>query len=223
MKNKITLDNEIGNIDSSFSYFEKFNLPKESKILDVGCNYGSLIYNIFLRGYKDVYGIDVSEPSITKGKKNYKQISNSLSAYDGKRIPFEDSTFDIILMFDVIEHIPDIHRFLAEEINRVLKQGGIFIFQTPNKYTNIPWEMYQTRSFTRYKSYHCSLQTLPSLKKLLDKAGFNEIVLEKHTIITDHNIRTLKNKIGFLAMPILYTLQNLPMFLTSNFWGYCKK
>jgi len=61
-------------------------------------------------------------------------------------------------MFDVIEHIPNIEDFLKGQVYRVLKEKGIFVFQTPNKIINIPWEIINQRSLTKWKKYHCSLQ-----------------------------------------------------------------
>src|SRR3989338_8206674 len=117
MKEKIS-EKERGNIQSSLEYFIKFNIPKNAKILDVGCNYGSLIYNLSKLGYKNVYGIDVNKDSINTGKKEYKKLSKNLSCYSGNNIPFKDESFDVVLMFDVIEHIPNVQSFLKNEVYR---------------------------------------------------------------------------------------------------------
>ena len=157
---KITLQKqELGNVQSSLDYFLKFNIPKNAKILDLGCNYGSLIHNLYLKGYKNIYGIDVNKKSIQKGKESYKKISKKLINYDGRKIPFKDDSFDVVLMFDVIEHVSNIQDFLKNEVYRILKEKGNFIFQTPNKIINIPWEIINQKSFTKWKNYHCSLQT----------------------------------------------------------------
>jgi len=43
---KIKQEKEHGNIDSSLEYFLKFDLPKNARILDIGCNYGSFIKKV---------------------------------------------------------------------------------------------------------------------------------------------------------------------------------
>ena len=53
MTKKIDLK-EKGNIQSSFEYIMKFDLPKTAKILDIGCNHGSLIKKLYDVGYKNV-------------------------------------------------------------------------------------------------------------------------------------------------------------------------
>ena len=218
------LQNEHGNIASSFNYFMKFNLPKKSEILDIGCNYGSLIYNLTNKGYNNVQGIDINKKNLKIGEKEYPKLKNKLLNYNGEKLPFPDKSFDVILMFDVIEHIPKVQEFLKDEVYRVLKDRGIFIFQTPNKLTNIPWMIIRTKSLTKWKKWHCSLQTYRNLEKLLEKSNFKNIKIEKCKIYTEHN----KTKIGKvfgkrLAKLILKFLAKLPTSLNSNFWGCGKK
>jgi len=218
MESKIrTLPQEHGNISSSLDYFLKFDIPKNAKILDVGCGW-SLAYNIFLKGYKNIEGIDVDKERIKKGKKNYPNFSKKIKYYSGKKIPFSDNSFDVVLMFDVIEHIPNVEKFLKEEVYRVLKKGGIFIFQTPNKWINIPWEIINKKSFTKWKEYHCSLQTKRSLYHLLRKSGFKDIIIEKGNILTEHNKSKVRKKLGPLGLILLYFLSILPLSLNPNLW-----
>jgi 2-polyprenyl-3-methyl-5-hydroxy-6-metoxy-1,4-benzoquinol methylase len=56
---------------------------------------------------------------------------------------FEDNTFDMVVTFQVIEHIKNDHLFI-QEIKRVLKQEGLFIMTTPNRkmsLTRNPWHV----------------------------------------------------------------------------------
>lgn len=219
----VTFEREFGNIRSSYDYFHRFGIGKENRILDIGCNYGSLIYNLYEAGYQDVTGVDVDAAAVEEGKAKYVDIADRLLPYDGLELPFEDERFDVVVMFDVIEHIPAIDDFLREQACRVLRPGGLFIFQTPNKYINIPWEVINHRSFTRYKEFHCSLQTYNSLPKLLENAGFDHVHIEKYNILTEHNKNKVTRKIGAWAVPILNVLSALPLRMFPNFWGICRK
>lgn len=224
MKNIVTQANEHGNIVSSYLYFQKFGFAKDKKILEIGCSYGSLLFNLYDDGYKDVQGIDIDEEFVKCGKKTYKSIADKINLYNGVKIPFDDETFDVVLMFDVIEHIPRVHLFIKNEISRVLKKDGFFIFQTPNKYPNIIWQMVNQRSFVKWRtSEHCSLQTTKSLRNSLKEGQFYYSAIGKHTILTQLNFQKIKKKIGPIGVPLRYLLQSVPLFLYTNLWGYAKK
>ena len=136
---------------------------------------------------------------------------------------FGDNSFDVVTMFDVIEHINNINEFLSGEVRRVLKQGGRLLFQTPNIYSNIPWEIFVHRSIHKYKEYHVSLQSYRSLNRLLKSAGFVEILIEKRDIRTPYYLRELKKYIGPFAYPVLSIGNLLPVRCATNFWGHCTK
>lgn len=218
-----TVHNEHGNIEASLSYVLKQQIPKSSRILDIGCRYGSLIYNLHRQGYGHVYGFDINQKSINIGKAAYREISPKLICGNRHSLPFADAFFDLVLMFDVLEHIGEVERYLQREVYRVLKQGGRLLFQTPNKYTNIPWEIAARRSLTRWQKYHCSLQTKGSLQKLLLDSGFSEVKLEKHLLLTDYNVNKAKKNVGRPGIFLLKLWGKLPLSLYPNFWGTAGK
>ena len=213
---------EWGNIEGSVEYVKCKSIPRDSKLLDIGCNTGSTIFNLHQYGFTNVYGVDVEKNSINLGREIYAQISDRLVDYDGVKLPFEDNSFDVVTMFDVIEHITNIDRFIREEVRRVLRECGILLFQTPNKYTNIPWEILHHKSFHKYKEYHVSLQSYKSLGRLLEDSGFCEILIEKRDICTPYYLRELKNYLGPLAYPTLFIVNKFPTSWTTNFWGHCR-
>ncbi len=214
---------EYGNIESSFKFFKISKFSKDSKILDIGCNLGSLINLIYEDGYKRVYGLDIRSEAINKGKQLYPQLASNLKDYNGNVIPHKANSFDVVLMFDVIEHIPNLERFLEQEVYRVLKKDGIFMFQTPNKYSNIVWEMISSRSLTKWRKYHPSLQTPRSLRNLLESKGFKEIRIGKGQVLTEYNKEKVRRKVPIIGIPILFLLSKMPLYLSSNIWGKARK
>lgn len=58
------------------------------------------------------------------------QLVNGVRHEDLQALSFEDGSFDHVLSFDVLEHVPDHHRAL-QEIHRVLAPGGHFLFTAP--------------------------------------------------------------------------------------------
>lgn len=80
--------------------------------------------------------LDISKEAIEYCKKYIKNNNLNFILGDGKKIPFKDNSFDIVISFETIEHIKDYNNFL-EEIKKVLKKDWILIMSTPN----FKWEI----------------------------------------------------------------------------------
>jgi len=209
---------ESGNLDASVSYFLSFALRKQARVLDIGARFGSFLDRIHNAGYADVHGIDVDEDAVCTGRRSYPHLAARLQTSDGRCVPFDDDTFDAVTMFDVLEHVPDVAAFLVE-VRRVLKPGGLFVFQTPNILINVPWEILHRKSLTRWRTYHCSLQSLRSLRAALGAAGFVSVKIHKQPIQTEHNIRKVRKALGRPGPWLLRLAARLPLGLYPNFWG----
>ena len=219
---------EFGNIELSYNYLKKViesvNFKKNDlKILDIGTNMGSLpyLFNTKLNIYME--GVDVEEDAIECGKNKYKEIEEKLFVVNNDLDSIESNRYDVVTMFDVIEHIPNIEPYLKDNIMRILKPGGIFVFQTPNARINPVFETIQSKSFTRWKKWHCSLQTPKSLKELLINAGFKDIIIEKYRIDSEYNRKKLHKICGPLSSILISIFQNMPMCIYPNLWGYARK
>lgn len=95
-----------------------------SKILDIGCGYGALCLVLLDYG-AIVTGIEVDTKKLKKATEFLKNEKNiTLLAVVDEKLPFPNRSFDVIFLFDVIEHIahPEI---TIRECERVLKPGGI--------------------------------------------------------------------------------------------------
>ena len=105
----------------------KFNKP----VLDVGCGFGEFA-GVFFDTQVEM-GIDISlEDLLLASKVNkYKKL---LSA-DARKMPFKKNSFATVLSVSVLEHIINPHEAI-NEIYRVLKPGGIFIYTVPTVLLN---------------------------------------------------------------------------------------
>lgn len=78
-----------------------------------------------------------SDPTFADDRHNRKPGVTFVCA-DATRLPFADASFDLVSMFDVIEHIPDDRRAICEAL-RVLRPGGHLLVTTPNERWKFPY------------------------------------------------------------------------------------
>jgi ubiquinone biosynthesis O-methyltransferase len=106
-------------------------LSKRKRVLDLGCGagYGSAE---LARTADSVLGIDQSEDAIEFARAHYTAAGVRFETGDCTSIPASDASFDLVVAFEVIEHVSE-WRKLIEEARRVLSPGGQFIVSTPNK------------------------------------------------------------------------------------------
>lgn len=133
------------------AYEEAARLGQNKSILDVGCNNGYGIEVMKRLGCSRVAGMDVS-PDALRSARQRLGLEAELYLYDGKKLPIESGTFDIITSFQCIEHIQDCDRYLSE-IRQLLKPGGTAIFTTPNASIRLdpgmkPWNEFHVREYS---------------------------------------------------------------------------
>jgi len=139
---------EFGNFEVNISFLcEAVKLDRKLKILEIGSGKGGLINYLQQRGY-NIRGIEIDDVKMADGKRLYGQLP--LYKMSGDAMGFSDATFDIVLSFDVLEHIPDVNKHL-HEVRRVLKPKGHYLLQTPNKWTNAVFETIRWKSFSKWK------------------------------------------------------------------------
>ena len=113
-------------IDMNEIYFGTVSkyLDGASNLLDVGTGNGFVLSEIIKRNAglnTRLYGIDSSESMVSLARKNLAGKADIFLA-DASKLPFDDGSFDIVVAKNVT-------RINAEEISRVLRVGGVFIFR----------------------------------------------------------------------------------------------
>lgn len=117
-----------------FEYFDRFISDWQGlRVLDVGCGGGYTCEFLAERG-AIVSGIDQSQACIQSAIEHAKQQGYSIDYCSGyaEELPYLTSTFDVVVCVDVLEHVADVEQAIAQ-IQRVLKSGGIFLFDTINR------------------------------------------------------------------------------------------
>jgi SAM-dependent methyltransferase len=157
----------------------------DKKVLDIGCGRGEFIYYALQRGAREVSGVDYSEASVEITRKLLTQYLSSedlnhvdIFQMDAKDLEFEDSTFDVIVMLDIIEHLHDWElKKCLMGVKRVLKTGGMLIVHTsPNHLMMQPVRAVAKVFNVTLKSseFHVNEQSYFSMRKnfLSDFSGF---------------------------------------------------
>lgn len=103
------------------------------QVLDLGCAGGFMAEAMTERGAQ-VTGIDPAAQAIEAARARAEAIGQEIR-YDvgvGEALPYEDASFDAVVCVDVLEHVEDLARVLAE-VSRVLRPGGLFLYDTINR------------------------------------------------------------------------------------------
>lgn len=108
-----------------FDLLDKLN--RDSSILDVGCGNGSFLETAKKMGFANLFGADIA---------NYlkdKSINHQVVDLNVKKLNHGDKSLDVVTAFQVLEHLEN-YFLILQEVTRVLRPGGLFIFSIPNQF-----------------------------------------------------------------------------------------
>jgi len=100
-------------------------------VLDLGCGAGYGTAELAGEA-RFAIGIDVAPEAIAHAQSAYSQPNISFVPASATGLPFRDGCFELIVAFEVIEHLAD-WRTLLSEARRLLHADGVFLVSTPNK------------------------------------------------------------------------------------------
>ena len=106
-------------------------LAKGRRVLDAGCGSGYGTARLAQEA-REVLGIDVSQEAVDDARQEYQAANLRFECGDCLNIPAADGSFDLVVAFEIIEHLSDWRRFLAQA-RRVLAPDGQFVVSTPNR------------------------------------------------------------------------------------------
>lgn len=123
--------NKLWDIERNWEIKRLFKRIKPKSVLNIGCGSGFhdvlIAENFFVA---NVIGIDYSKESLRKAEKHYShpKVKRYVSSYQ----EFGLTNFDLIVSFQVIEHLTDAKEFL-EICKKLCKKGGVIAVFTPNR------------------------------------------------------------------------------------------
>lgn len=175
-------DDEIESGCGFLNYFDGKMKPSGEMILDLGCGFGgrTLAYQRVTGG--QVVGLEIDSrmaaPALrfTRSLESAAEsarglISASFAAGVGEALPFADDSFDAVLSYDVLEHVRDPGKTLAE-VYRVLKTGGVLLAVFPPYFHPKGSHLEGYASRLPYANLFFSSRTLLSaIDELLEERG----------------------------------------------------
>lgn len=106
-------------------------MAKGRRVLDAGCGSGYGAAKLAQEA-QEVLGIDISQGTVDDARQTYKATNLRFECADCLDIPAADGSFDLVVAFEIIEHLRDWRGFL-EQVRRVLAPDGQFVVSTPNR------------------------------------------------------------------------------------------
>lgn len=138
------------------------------KILDVGCGDGKFLENLDVRFFEK-YGLEINPKGYGICKDKGLKVANK----ELKNASFEDSFFDVVTLWHVIEHLKDPNETLGL-IKKILKKEGVLMIATPDT-DSLGFKFGKKYWFHLDVPRHLILYNKKSLSLLLEKAGFKVI------------------------------------------------
>jgi SAM-dependent methyltransferase len=145
------------------TYIDPLDIPKNAKILDLGCGPGYFLDEMKSRGYTDLTGVTLSPGDVDICEKK----GHTIKKYDLTFLPhdkgYHDESTDFIFLRHALEHSP-YPIFSLMEYNRILKQGGKLYIEVPAPDCDRRHE---------WNLNHYSILGQNQLAALITRCGFN--------------------------------------------------
>lgn len=137
---------------------------KDKVLVDIGSSFGWLEKEILDEGLRKIVGIEPNSRALGFAKKNIPNVDFRIGNALETGLP--NSFSDIVVLFDVIEHLPKLSEAKAlDEIKRILKKGGVLLLSTP--YNHFLNNILDPAWYFGHRHY-----SLGEITGLLERSGF---------------------------------------------------
>jgi len=170
-------------------------IGKNKKVLDLGGRDGTLTKHFIEKNHVTL--ADIDENALEYAKKNYKVETMKVDL--NQSLPFKDNSFDVVVMAEVLEHLP-YPKITLSEIKRVLKTNGKFIGNLPLAYhLKDRWQILRGRKLLiSVDPTHLQFLTYEDAQKLmLNFFNIEEITILKGGILSNKFPKAFARNIAF--------------------------
>lgn len=154
----------------------------EKTILDIGCGYGWSEVFLLSKSPKKITACELTENDLSTIKENIHDDRVEYKVASAIELPFPDNAYDTVVSWEVIEHIPQNTELdMFKNINRVLKDGGVFYLSTPYKgfwstMFDPAWWLIGHRHYTENDMHNFATKTGFETEKIVVKGGIWSIL-----------------------------------------------
>lgn len=183
---------------------------KNKTVLDIGSGFGWCEHLFSKFNPQEIIGIEPSDECL-KVAKQFKHPQCKFIKGTALKLPFKDNTFDTIMSWEVLEHIPkNTENVMFKEIYRVLKPGGdLFLSTQYNSIFSTPfdpaWYLVGHRHYSRKNILKFTKDAGLIVKQVYTKGGFFTIlgninmygskwILRRNRLFNDFFIRKTKEE-----------------------------
>ena len=169
--------------ESQVSLIQKY--ANGTNLLDIGCAQGFFLFGASKAGYT-TKGIEIAQDAAVYARREF---GLDIEAKPFEELQFAENYFDVITLWQVLEHVP-YPLMMLKAVHRMLKPGGLLVVSTPN-IEAIPAKILRKRWWD-IKRLHINQFTTRTLTDILQNTGFKNISSASYR--------------GFVSLSILLTM-----------------
>ena len=177
--------------EENLNLIEK-HVERRGKLLDIGCSVGLFLNVAMNRGW-DVKGVEISAQNAAFAREHF-----NLDVISGniKDLNFERASFDVITLWDVLEHLQD-PGVVMTKVHSVLRNHGLCVLNTPNIGSNVAKRMGEKwLGIVRMHLYYFNKETLTMF---LLKHGFK--IVYEGTYRRVFTVKYIVQKLSYHSKP----------------------
>ena len=197
-----------------YHFLKKYK--SQGRLFDIGCSAGFFLKLAKENGW-ETYGLEINKGSARIARERY-GLEVTIGTLD--QADFEPKSFDVITMWDVIEHVRNPMKTMSV-INRLLKEDGIIALSTPNidgLFPKLSYLLYRCKIINYWPHpeppYHLFQFSKRTIFDLLKLTGFNLLKIYDKRNLVSYIMGQLKSSLSFRKR-LLYSAIFIPLLISG--------